>query len=440
VPFNLKVNKDEVAKVFQNMTMWRNTYEEEMDGIVIKFNSHSIKEQLGSKSTCPVWAIAWKFNSMVGETTVEDIHWSISKYGTLTPVAKVKPVDIGGVTISNINLHNYEFATKLLDVHIGDVVKVRRAGDVIPEIVGVNTLARKTDIVKPIDLPDKCPSCGHSLGITSVNVVCLNKDCEEQVKLRLLHFASKEAINIVGLSSETVKYLVENEGFAILRDFYIFDYSSLENVPGYGKRKIEKFKQAIEDSKKTTLGRFIYAMAIPEIGRRTANEIAKYINDNNIKTPFYKIPETTLISTWKIPNVGESVSISFRDWCRKADEDEMEKLMAIFTFTDKVKPVVKKDEATVVSSNNNATQVIPDNAIKDQRILFTGTLSTMGITRDMASRSVERLGGTIASSLTYTDILIVGDKPGSKLQKARARGITIMLEDEFSRVCKVHGI
>ena len=275
IPFYLEGGLNEAPTIFKNMTMWRNTYDVEMDGVVFKIDDSYSRENLGNKSTVPVWAIAWKFNSMVGESEVEKINWSMSKYGTLTPVAQIKPINIGGVNVTNVNLHNYDFATKTLDVKIGDIVNVRRAGDVIPEIVSVDTLKRKTRKVKAIIGPGDCPYCGDNTKKVGLNLACPNYSgkCNEQGILQLKHFCSKEAMNVEGLSTETLRVLVEQFGVKLFIDLYTFDYNRLTGHAGFGAKKIKNIQDALEKSKYVEKAKFMYANVIPEVGRTASREI-----------------------------------------------------------------------------------------------------------------------------------------------------------------------
>ena len=275
IPFSIPAELNEVPNVFKNMTIWRNTYDVEMDGIVIKIDNRTVQKQLGEKPNAPVWAIAWKFNSMAEVSTVESVNWSISKHGTLTPVAKIKPTDIGGVTVTNVNLHNYEFAKKMLDLKIGDEVNVRRAGDVIPEIVSVNKTSRNKNKTEDLLPPLECPKCGSSTIFKGFEIICPNPNgiCLDQTIYKLSHFVSKEAVNIEGMSEKTLRVMVEDYGVRKPGDLYKFDYDKLKLTQGFGDNKINNLRDAMEKSKDCDKASFMYGMSIPEVGKSSAVKI-----------------------------------------------------------------------------------------------------------------------------------------------------------------------
>ena len=421
IPFAIESELNEVATVFKNMTIWRDTYDFEMDGLVIKIDDSYTREKLGNKSSVPVWATAWKFNSMVGQSEVEKINWSISKYGTLTPVAQIKPINIGGVTVTNVNLHNFEFATKTLDIKIGDIVNVRRAGDVIPEIVSVDTLKRKTRTVTDIVGPSDCPYCGDQVKIVGINLMCPNYSgkCNEQVILKLNHFGRKEAMDIEGLSTETLRVLVEQHGIKIPKDLYEFDLHKLNGTAGFGAKKIANIEKSLKKSKYCTKEQFMYSMAIPEVGRRASKSIIDALSKMNNPMEFWDLDRQDIMNL-HIANIGDSIASSIHVW-NAVNKTKAAELADIMNFgTAVAKPQV---------------QTVLNAPLDGDYVMFTGALNAMALTRKDATEKVMRLGGITTTSMSTATILIVGDKPGSKVGRAVGRGVRLMYEPEFETMC-----
>jgi len=436
VPFSLSATINEIPNVFKNMIIWRNTYDIEMDGIVIKVNSEITQAQLGNKPNAPIWAIAWKFNAMAETSTVEEVNWSISKAGTLTPVAKIKPTDIGGVTVTNVNLHNYDFATKILDLKIGDEVQVRRAGDVIPEIVSVNKTARHTNKVEDLIAPTECPKCGSNTTFKGLDLICPNPNgiCLDQTIHKLSHFVSKEAVNIDGMSEKTLRVMVEDYGVRKPLDLYTFDYDKLKLTQGFRNNKINNLRDAMEKSKDCDKASFMYAMSIPEVGKSTAVKIIDKLKISRPQQEWYECDRGD-IGNLSIDGIGDAVANSINDWNYKGTNRNQDfyDLVKQFNFMLKVTP---NPAPSVGSSNANVA-----NPIYNMAVLFTGTLNTMALTRSQARAKVEALGGWECSGLSSCNILIVGNKPGSKLKNAQNNsGITIMGETEFAQICRDNNV
>ena len=423
IPFCLSGKPSEAPQIFKNMTIWRNTYDFEMDGVVFKIDEKYTREKLGNKNTVPVWAVAWKFNSMVGTSIIEDVNWSMSKHGNLTPVAKIKEVNIGGVNITNVNLHNVTFARDTLDIKIGDAVTVRRAGDVIPEIVCVDTLKRKNNPnITPMRIPRKCPYCQSSVITSGVNLVCgAGSLCKEQTILLLSHFCSREAMNVEGLSTETLRVLVEQYGVSKARDLYSFDFHRLNGKAGFGPKKIANIELALNNRKNCEKAQLMYAMSIPDVGRRASIAIVNYLTNNNPIKEWYDLSRKDVLNM-HIPNIGENIATNLENWNNNY-RTEAQQLMDIMNFASTITTV----PAVSVTVN------IP---YANERILFTGALNTMGKTRTEASSLVQALGGITVDTVNQATILIVGDKPGSKLAQASGKGVHIVYEQEFQQVCK----
>lgn len=423
-PFNIMVKTNEVIDTFNNMTIWRDTYKTEMDGIVIKINSTILSQRLGNKTTYPVGNIAWKFNDMVAESKIKKINWSVSKFGTLTPVAKVEPIDIGGVTVQNINLHNREFMQKMLKIKLNDTVKIRRAGDVIPEIVSVNKNKRNQNKIKDIKLPVTCPSCKKKVKDDGVNLKCINTfKCKEQIILRLKHFASKEALDINGVSIDTIRLLVDKYSFETPLDFYTFDYDKLKNQKGWGDKKIENIKTSIEKSRYTDMASLMYGMAIPGVGKIIAKQIVSK------QTKFWELDELSIIH-FQINGVGFKIAESIDEWNKQREimfPDLMDNLLNELN--------IKYKNKTTQKSNNKTSQ-----NLKNESVLFTGALNKMNKTRNEASELVKAMGGDLANTVNQCTILVVGTKAGSKFVKAQQKGKRIMYEDEFMDLCKKCGL
>ena len=411
-PLVRKVKNIEGAiKYHKKMAEIRPQLPYEIDGIVIKVNSLELQNKLGTKARSPRWALAYKFEAPQSVTRITDITLSVGRTGAVTPVAIMEPVKIGGVTVSRATLHNEDEIRKK-DIRIGDWVIVRRAGDVIPEVVKP-LKERRTGKEKKFVMPKTCPVCGSKLVKKEGEAVwrCPNPDCFPRLVRQIAHFASKNAMDIDGLGEKVAEQLVSAGLVKDLADIYYLKLSDLLSLERFGEKSAKNLLNAIEASKKTTLARFIYGLGIRHVGEVTAQLLADHFRS------IEKLANATKEELEAIEGIGPEVASSIVSWFRDKKNREMLKrlLEAGIEFTDLSTPSEKEKK------------------LEGKTFLFTGALEHM--TRSEASDKVRALGGRVASSLSKkVDYLVVGKNPGSKYRKAQELGIKIIDEQEFLKM------
>ncbi len=403
-------NKDDVVRIYNRAAQNRSTLSYEIDGLVIKLNSIAHQEDLGFLSRSPRFATAFKFKPEERETRIVDIDVQVGRTGALTPVARLDPVYVGGVTVSNVTLHNpSEIRAK--DIRVGDSVFVSRAGDVIPKISRVN-MDKRLDTSKPFEFPTKCPVCGGATAINGGDVIvrCINEDCQSRVFRYLEYFVSKPAMNIDGLGKEWIKMFVDKGIIKTVADLYKLKMKDFEGFDRMGDKSKSNILNAIEKSKDTTLKRFIYALGIRHVGETTADILAKRFQSIE---GFLTARHEDLISLDGIGDVaGEAIYGYINDYRSRAVIDEMLALG--------VKPTYEK----VVVTNSPLTS---------KNVVITGSIE--GYSRQSAKEAAVRLGAIVQSSVgKNTQVLIVGEAAGSKLKKAQELGIEIMSGDDFVKL------
>lgn len=414
--FGLKTTPDvkycstikEAVKHHHELEKERDDLDYEIDGVVIKVNRLKDQEKLGMRTTNPRWAVAYKFEARKEITRVENIVVQVGRTGVLTPVALLKPVEVSGVTVSRASLHNMDEIARL-DVKIGDYVKVQRAGDVIPDITEV--IARKrTGNEKDFHMPRNCPSCGTPVEKEDVFYRCpAGLACPAQLKEAIAHYASKGAVDIDGFSDKTVEQLYEEGIIHSISDMYVLKAEDLLRLEGWKEKKTENLLAAIEASKDVTLDRFIFGLGIRNVGKHIAALLAdKFGTLQKIMTASAdKLLEINEIG----PEIAESV-VSF--FAKKKNAQEIEKL---------IKRGVKIREK------------VTKGKLANKKVVFTGSLKT--ITRSQAKKLVESEGGEALSSVSdTTDLVVAGEKAGSKLDVARKKSIKIISEKEFLTLLK----
>jgi len=379
----------------------------EIDGIVFKVNNFSQREQLGSVSRAPRWAIAYKFPPQEEITKVTDIEVQVGRTGVLTPVARLEPVFVGGVTVTNATLHN-EDEVKRKDVRVGDTVIIRRAGDVIPEIVQVVKEKRpnKTSIFK---MPEHCPVCSSEVERTEGEAVSRCSGglfCIAQQIQAIIHFASRRAMDIDGLGDKLIEQLVEKGHIKNVADLYSLKLERLAALDRMADKSAANIIQAREDSKETTLDRFIYALGIREVGEATARALANHFGN------LEKIQQATQKELEEVSDVGPIVAKHITIFFSQTHNNEV------------IKKLIKaKIHWPNVETNNKQP-------LKGKTFVITGTLRSMK--RDEAKQKLQALGAKVSSSVSKnTDYVIAGSEPGSKAEKARQLNITILNEQEF---------
>jgi len=396
-------NIQEVIEFYQKMKEEREKLPYEIDGIVVKVNSLRLQEELGFTIRAPRWAIAGKFPAKEVTAQIKEVIFQVGRTGTITPVAVFDPTPVGGVIVQRATLHNFD-EIKRMDVRVGDYVFLRRAGDVIPEVVKV-IKEKRTGNEKPILPPDKCPVCGGEVVKEGAYLKCISIDCPAKLKASIRHFVSKKAMDIEGIGSKLIEQLVDRKMVKSIADIYYLQYKDWVRLERMADKSVRNILEAIEKSKKTTLERFIYALGIPLIGERGAQILARRFGSlERLKNAKY----VELVAIPEIgPEMAESVVRFFRN--EKNWETIKRLLDAGITFEEKK---IKKGFFT------------------GKTVVFTGALKNF--TRDEASKLVEEQGGRVSNTVSRnTDYVIVGESPGSKYKKALEYKIKILNEEEF---------
>ncbi len=406
-------NLDEVLEFRNYWEKHRSELPYEIDGIVVTVNENSIFKELGIVGKAPRGAIAFKFSPKEGTTIIEDVVFQTGRTGIVTPVAVLKPVEIGGVTVSRASLHN-EDEIKRLDVKIGDTVIVVRAGDVIPQVDRVITELR-TGKEKEIVFPEKCPVCETKLIKDGAYWRCPNKSCPALARERIIHFVSKAGFDILGLGEKIVDKLLANNLIEDPADLFKLKIGYLRKLPGFDVLSEKNLIESINSRKRITLPRFIYSLGILHIGEENAKLLAHFFrNKREIKKPIDLLEVAKNLSYHhylSIPGFGEKVSQSVDNWFK---DEENQKLLEKLTEVgiEIVEEEVKKGK------------------LKGQVFAFTGELEKYS--REEAKRVVESLGAETTDTVSRrVTILVVGKNPGSKLEKAKKLNIKTISEEEF---------
>lgn len=394
----------------------REEYPYEIDGMVVKVNDFALQEKCGFTQHHPRWAIAYKFKAKQATSNLENVEYQVGKIGAVTPVAKITPVQLAGVTVSSISLHNEDFIASK-DIRIGDSVLVERAGDVIPYIVKSFPELRDGS-EHEIEYPTHCPVCETKLIRLENEAVwrCTNYSCEAQVIQRMVHHVSKDAMNIDGFGKSYIERFYELGFLKDISDIYSLDYAAISELEGFGKRSADNLKGAIDKAKSNPISRLLNSLAIHHLGRKASKIIAEQVSHvMNLKT--WTVEEFTAIKDIG-PVVAENVSEFFKNEENLALLERMEASGVNMFQTEKDKPKVVKEDAP----------------LKDKTILFTGSLQQMK--RKEAQLMAEEAGAKNISAVSSNlDILVVGEKAGSKLKKAEALGsVQIITEDDFLNI------
>ena len=383
----------------------------EIDGMVIKVNNLELQEKLGMTSHHPRWAIAFKFKARQASSKLLAVEYQVGRTGAVTPVAKIQPVQVGGVTVSSISIHNEDYI-KEKDLKIGDHILIERSGDVIPQIVKSLSDLRnghETEIV----FPKNCPVCEHQLFKPEEEAVwrCTNINCKAQVVERIIHFVSKDAMDIKSFGEANVRKFFEMDLLKSIPDIYSFDVERLSGIEGFGAKSISNLKSAIEASKSQPLHRLIYALGIRYVGETTAKALAQRVNDI---FEFEKMSEEELK---QMEDVGVKVAKSIYDFFKDSEN--------IF--------LLKRLQELGVKMQQEKKEHV-EGQLSGLTFLFTGTLSKLK--RSEAELKVEQCGGKILSGVSSKlNYLITGEDAGSKLEKAKKiPGIKILTEEEFLKM------
>ncbi|MGH2552833.1 MAG: NAD-dependent DNA ligase LigA [Chitinophagaceae bacterium] len=403
-----------VVKYCSEFEIKRDNLPYEIDGMVIKVNDVALQDKMGMTSHHPRWAIAFKFKARQATSKLIEVEFQVGRTGAVTPVAKLEPVAVGGVTVSSISVHNEDYISEK-DLRIGDAILIERAGDVIPQIVRSLTEAR-TGKEKKIIFPKTCPVCKSKLFKEEEEAVwrCINLDCPAQVVERIIHFVSKDAMDIRGFGDANVRKFFE---LGLLKDIpgvYKLDFKKIGEMEGFGEKSIDKLQLAIEQSKKQPLHRLIYALGIRFVGETTAKTLAQSVN---------YLPDLKKFSIEDLQNledVGPKVAGSINHF---------------FSNPDNLK-LLDQLERSGLQLKNEKKQLATGGNLSGLTFLFTGTLPTLK--RSDAEAMVEKNGGQILSSVSSKlNYLVVGEDAGSKLEKAKKiNSVKIISEDEFLKMTK----
>jgi DNA ligase (NAD+) len=383
----------------------RNALGYDIDGVVYKVDSLALQRELGFVSRAPRWAVAHKFPAQEELTTVEAVEFQVGRTGAVTPVARLDPVFVGGVTVSNATLHNIDELHRK-DVRVGDTVIVRRAGDVIPEVVSVIKSRRPSQAAR-VNLPKLCPVCGSHVRREDGEAVARCTGglfCKAQRVEALKHFVSRRAMDIDGLGAKLIEQFVEEDRIRNPSDIYRLDRDELAERERMGEKSAENLIAAVESSKSTTLPRFLYALGIREVGEATAANIAAYFGS------LPAIIEASTDDLIKVPDVGPVVARRIRDFLD--EEHNLE--------------VIRELEALGVHwVDTDPMQVTGDGLLSGKTFVITGTLPN--ITRDEAKAMIQKEGGKVTGSVSSkTSYLLAGDSAGSKLSKAEKLGVEVI--------------
>jgi DNA ligase (NAD+) len=401
---------EQCYELCQNIYNQRANLNYEIDGAVVKVNDFRLQAELGFVSRSPRWAIAYKFPAQEEMTTLLDVDFQVGRTGVITPVARLEPVFVGGVTVSNATLHNMD-EIKRLNLKIGDTVIIRRAGDVIPKVVSV-VLSKRDDEkeLRDIVLPVNCPVCAAPIDIESTGVMARcsgTLTCPAQLKESLKHFASRKAMNIDGLGDKLIDQLVEKKLLRGLSDLYLLDKKSLSLMDRMAEKSATKLVQAIESSKTVSLARFIYALGIPEVGETTAEILANHYVSLDALVPADQDYLMTL------PDIGPVVAKN------------------ISSFFDQDINLEKLNQFKIYGLNIISPTIIKEAnlALTGKSFVITGTLPTLS--REEMSQRLKTVGAKVQSSVSKkTDFLVAGESAGSKLKKALDIGVQVISEED----------
>ena len=399
--FKVCKNYDEVQAAIDEIEVERKHIDVLTDGAVVKVNEQRVRDELGYTDKFPRWAVAYKFEAEEAETTVLNVFWQVGRTGKLTPLAEVEPVDLAGATVRRATLNNYGDLMRK-DVKVGSRVLIRRSNEVIPEILGA---VSHTEGSVPVQKPTVCPYCGSPVREVGANLFCSNEGCPPRVVQKLTHFCSKNAMDIEGLSEQTLQLLLEKRNVKNFSDLYGLTAASFEGLEGFREKKIGNLLSAVDRSRHIPLERFLYALGIDGIGRVAARDLAAYGSVEAVAA----LTREELLSLENVGEVTANAVLSY--FANEENRAELARLKAAG-----VAPYVE--------------QRATEGAFAGESVVLTGTLSSMG--RSEAQQRIEALGGTCQTSVTSkTTLVIAGEKAGSKLEKAKKLNIPVISEEEF---------
>lgn len=406
IPYKLLSDVEKISKEVIRINEEREKLSCDIDGAVIKLDDLAARERLGNTAKFPRWAVAYKYPPEEKETLVEDIVIQVGRTGVLTPKAVVAPVRLAGTTVTNATLHNQDFISRL-DIRIGDTVRIRKAGEIIPEILEVN-LSKRPEGTQPYLLPKKCPVCGAAVERDEDGAFlrCTGAECPAQLSRNIAHFVSRDAMDIEGLGSAIVDSLIEKGAIRSPADIYYLTMDELSGLWKSGTKAAQKLLDAIAASKSQDVSRLIFALGIRQVGAKTGKSLAAAFGSLD------KLMEATLEELTQVPDIGEVTAESICEWFAQPQSRHM---------------VRRLKEAGV---NFESKRVVTDTRFAGKTIVLTGALSRF--TREEATEKIELFGGKASGSVSKkTSFVVAGENAGSKERKARELGIPVLTEDEF---------
>ncbi len=397
---------DEIREKVLSINENREQFDYDIDGAVIKVNDLALRSKLGETAKFPKWAAAYKYPPEIKPTVVEDIVVQVGRTGVLTPKAVVRPVRLAGTTVTNATLHNQDFISAR-DIRVGDTVMIRKAGEIIPEILEVD-LAKRPVGALPYKLPTVCPICGAETKKDDDGAFlrCTGVECPAQLTRNIAHFVSRDAMDIDGLGASIVESLISKDLIKSPADIYFLTLDEMKSLWQKGELSASKLLSAIEDSKQRDLSRLIYALGIRQVGVKTGKVLASTFGSLDA------LMHASVDDLKDVPDIGEVTAVSIVDW---------------FAQTQSINMIEKMRAAGV---NFESTRLVSDTRFAGMTFVLTGALTKF--TRDEATEKIELFGGKVSGSVSRkTTYVIVGENAGSKEKKAKELGIPILSEDDF---------
>lgn len=410
-PIALVTSADQMRSVIDEWAVKRYDLEYDIDGLVLKLNDVASREILGYTAKAPRWAVAYKFPAEQKETVLYDITFQVGRTGAITPTAELEGVFIAGTKVSRATLHNEDFVREK-DIMLGDHVIIEKAGEIIPAVVSV-VKEKRNGTERPFQMPENCPECGAKLVREAGRAAtyCPNPECPAQIARLLMHFTSRDAMDITGLGEQVVKKLLDEGLIKDIADIYALKAEDIANLSGMGQKSAQNYINAIEQSKQAGLARLLYALGIRYVGKGTARALAENFGDIQalINADYDDILQTD--------DVGEVIAVSVKDYFSQPKNIE----------------IIDRLKASGVKMTEEKHETNTQTLISGKTFVLTGTLPTYS--RKQASDLIEQAGGKVTSSVTKnTDYVLCGEAPGSKRDKAQKLGIAIIDEDEFNRM------
>lgn len=411
-------SEDDCERFYQNILNSRDALPYEIDGTVLKVDDIGLQTQLGFVAKAPRWAMAYKFPAQEELTILEDVEFQVGRTGAITPVARLKPVFVGGVTVSNATLHNQDEIDRL-GIKIGDTVTIRRAGDVIPQVVNA-VMAKRPDNARDIVFPTSCPVCDSAVERAENEAVLRCTGglfCGAQQKEAIKHFSSRKAMDVDGLGDKLVEQLVDEKLIKHAADLYQLTAIQVSTLERMGQKSADKLIKGLAESKKTTLAKFLYALGIREVGETTASNLAQHF------LTFDAIRNASAEALIEVNDVGDVVAKNIVSFFKQTHNNEVvDALLAAGIHWPEIE-MKSEDQQPLL----------------DKTYVLTGTLSQMG--RNEAKAHLQSLGAKVSGSVSAkTDYLVAGEKAGSKLTKAQSLGVAVMTEDELVALLKEHQV